>query len=495
MALITVAPGTLLQTLRRGFSSGNSHLDYPDTVPVISPALNPDAAAYRPLVLNGAVNEIGYQCIELAAHCGFEHPINYWQQFVDNPNTTTRANYRANRRITFNNNRDPAHFLVGGVDLRNEELDYDIVNWVNPFRALVQANGERAFVIAKYEAFTGTDTVNPPESNWIANYFHNDPLLMGRFAGSYVKYVHDTYGFWIDVWDFFTEPDFDNTFFSDFNGASPALVGNCIKAIADKFAAIGAPTVINAPSPTDPTHVSLYYAGIESVSGAEADVDEVSYHAYGRTPTSMAAIGALASSNAKGAMMTEHESSFGHQDLFEDLTVVKNTSWGLGNAMVLEAGTSAGYYSYLLDYGGGTPYPGANYPVRTGAPLISYQAKLLKRYFQKIRSGAQRIGASSNDANFQATAWRNLVSGPRQVVVVEQLTSGPISIVGLDAGTYAVRYSQTDGFGNEVALSNITIGTGATLTTPSIPAAAWVTIFDIVNVVSAPTTKTVLLLR
>ncbi len=484
MPTITVGPGTF-QTFDIGWMvevQAGLAWDIDNPSPFVHGsgrnALNPVPSQFLADVIAGSV-ALGYTAIAIPVHCGWENPTPYWEQFHVDASIprTGLTGYKQHRRTTVNTNRDASHTLVGGVDLRNEELDYSMMNVVLPFRNGVQVNGETPKLICKYEAFTGLDPMDTQEGEWISNYFHNNSALYARFVWSVYKYIHDTYGFWPDLWEIMIEPDFDNTFYSDINGSGPPLIAAHVKAAGDLLIANGVPSAnvkFIAPSTTDPAHVDEYYAAIQALSGAEQYIGPIGYHGYSRTTPVITTIGTLAQSRGKGAMLTElEEFSSVLNGIREDLTVGFNTGWGLGAPMA-EINPPP-YIAYELNFGAVGNYPGDDYPNIQSAPTMSLQSKLLRQYMQFIRPGAVRTAASSDNGNFVATAFNN--SNGKAVVIVEGTAAGVISITGLPANTYGVRYVTTDGFGTTVSLADVTITAGQTLVTASVPVAAWTTIY------------------
>ena len=63
----------------------------------------------------------------------------------------------------------------------------------------------------------------------------------------------------------------------------------------------------------------------------------------------------------------------------------------------------------------------------------------LAQYFRFVRRGAVRIGTTSNDADKKAVAFKN--RNCMHVAIVQARRPGTISVVGLPAGAYGVRYA------------------------------------------------------
>lgn len=466
-AVIALNPSTTYQTMT-GWMVDSPAME---AVDVDVNALNPDLPNYINTVIDGAVNTIGFNMIGVAMHCGWENPTPYWKgQLIDKtiPRTGPTGS-KANRRTTINSNRDPDHILVGGVDIQFDELDYKIDKVINPMRAAMAARGETLWVMGQYEAFTGTDK----SSDWYTHYFHNDSDMYARFVLSIYLHMQSKYGWTPDSWEVMIEPDFDNLFYLP--GQAPisggVILGNHIVKTAAKLREYGFTPRFVVPSVNAASNLQTYWRQITSVPGAEQYVYQVSYHRYdGPSNATLTGIGGLTNS-ARGAMMTEWEVTSPETSLYKDLTLAQNTGWSQGPAFVATSITP--YAAYQIDYGPEPPYPGANYPTNSGV-RISYQSKLLRQYFQFVRRGAVRIGASSSSGIFAPTAFIN--TNGKYAVVVEASAAGNFTVGPLPAGAYGIRYAKTDGFADEVNLTDQIVGAGGSVSV-SVPAAAWVTVY------------------
>ena len=105
---------------------------------------------------------------------------------------------------------------------------------------------------------------------------------------------------------------------------------------------------------------------------------------------------------------------------------------------------------------------------------IGSRTKFLRQYFKFIRRGAVRMTALSSNGNFDPLAFTN--TNGTVVVVVKTNGSGTISIQGLPAGTYGIKF--TTGAQYDVDLANQTLQAGEAVVA-TIPANGVITIYGI----------------
>ena len=70
---------------------------------------------------------------------------------------------------------------------------------------------------------------------------------------------------------------------------------------------------------------------------------------------------------------------------------------------------------------------------------INTRSKYSRQYFKYVRSGALRIGASSDDAAFEPLGFIN--RDGQHVVVVKTTRGDDLTVNGLAAGTYGISYT------------------------------------------------------
>jgi hypothetical protein len=150
-------------------------------------------------------------------------------------------------------------------------------------------------------------------------------------------------------------------------------------------------------------------------------------------------------------------------DLHQDIKQGRNSSWQQFTlAGPLSWGPDSGDRYYLVD------------DSNTSNPTIimGSRTKFLRQYFKFIRSGAQRIEASSGNSNFDPLAFIN--SNGKYVVVVKATSNGSFNVMGLPSGTYGIKYTTASQYNFD--LSDVTISAGQNVPA-SIPGSGVITIY------------------
>ncbi|HSM15656.1 MAG TPA: hypothetical protein VK845_01495, partial [Gemmatimonadales bacterium] len=204
-----------------------------------------------------------------------------------------------------------------------------------------------------------------------------------------------------------------------------------------------------------------YFDQLIAVPRATQYLTDLAYHRYGGVSTgNLQTIGARAQAAGIRTGMLEHIGS-GYQDLHQDLTLARNSSW---QQFIL------GWCNNTDDGGGAYYHVDVSSPT---APVIrpDSRTRYLQQYFRDVRRGAVRYQATSTSGTFEPLAFRN-TSG-RWTVVVKANAGGPFSVTGLPAGSYGVTYTTATEF--RTARPPVTLGAGQPLVT-SIPATGVLTI-------------------
>jgi hypothetical protein len=181
-------------------------------------------------------------------------------------------------------------------------------------------------------------------------------------------------------------------------------------------------------------------------------------------------IGNTALSYGIGGAMLEHIGS-GYEDLHQDLTLGQNSSWSQY--------TIAKPYFWGSQDDGGAYYLVDDTDASNPKIIMGSRTRFLRQYFLFVREGAVRIGASASvedplqgDAAFSPVAFVN--ADGKNVVVVKANNGGSLTIQGLPAGTYGIKYTTANEY--DVDRPDVAIGSGQPVNA-SIPAAGVVTIY------------------
>jgi hypothetical protein len=186
-----------------------------------------------------------------------------------------------------------------------------------------------------------------------------------------------------------------------------------------------------APSTTSSAQTIPYYNAISQVSGNKAFVAELSYHRYAGALSDLQAIGARASAEGIASVMGEKNGA-SVRELFEDLTIANVAAW--------EQGTM-GFYKYDGWTDDGTAHYWTDYSTTPPTIELGVNSRPLRQYFNYVRRGAVRIGASSQDGGFRPVAFIN--ANGKYVVVVWATKTGSFTIGGLPPRSTRVSWFQS----------------------------------------------------
>ena len=376
-----------------------------------------DAAAFPNFideVLDRAVNELGIDRIRLEVRSGVENSEDYWSQYQQG--LIDYATWRANRYANVNDDGNPNNINSSGFHF--SELDWTVDNIVLPLKGVVEAGGGHLYINLNYVAFTGQITTG--------QYIHDDPDEYAEFVLATYLHLDGKYGWVPDAWEVLLEPD--NV--AQWNGT---LLGQAMLAVAGRLEASGFTPGFIAPSNTNMGNAITYFDAMAAVLGASTVtqyVEELCYHRYGGVSISnLQAIASRGVTYGVGTSMLEWWSNGNtYHVLHEDLKVGCNSAFQQGVLAGVGA-PDAGVGLYKVD----DSDPG------NPQVLMNNATKYVRQYFHFIRSGAVRIEAASDDGSFDPLAFVN--AGGGHVVVIKAAGGGSLSVTGLPAGTYGVKYT------------------------------------------------------
>ena len=391
-------------------------------------------------VLNRTVNELGINRVRLEFRAGYENDADYYTQWQQG--LITRQAWRNTWFNPVNDNNDPNVRNDSGFQF--SELDGDIVEVVNPMRALLAANGESLYVNLTFTDFGGLQHFQ------FTNVDEYAELVLAVF-----QHIQSTFGWVPDAVEMILEPD---------NGTpyTGTRIGQGIVATQARLQAAGYSPDFVAPSTTSMLNAPGYFDEIITVPGALAALTEISYHRYSQSLSSLQQIAARATANNLRTAHLEHIGS-GYQDLLEDITTGMNSSWAQFTiAWYTSDGTDDGGKYYLID--DSNP---SSLTVSMGS-----RTPFLRQYMHYIRRGAVRIGTSTQSGSLEPVAFIN--ANGRYVVVVSASSAQGFTIGGLPGGTYGVSYT-TNSQAN-IDQADVAVA-GGSLLSATIPAAGVITIY------------------
>jgi len=391
---------------------------------------------FKDELIKRVVNEVGIDRIRLEVRSGSEHTEDNWTLYQTG--AIDYNTWRSVRYATVNDNADPDVLNSSGYYF--SELDFTVDEIVLPMKQLVEANGEELFINLNYVAFTGQITGG-------GQYIHDDPAEYAEFILAVYLHLQSEYGWVPDTVEVLLEPD--NV--SQWNGT---LIGQAIVATAAKLVANGFTPWFVAPSNTNMANAITYFDQMIAVPGALSYLEEFSYHRYGGvSPANLQAIADRAATYSVNTSMLEWWFNVSHQTLHEDVKIGVNSAW--------QGKVISGHF----DIDDSDP--------ENPTVEINNVTKFMRQYFRYIRAGAVRIEATSDDGAFDPLAFIN--TNDVYVVVVKSDGADNISIDGLPANRYGIRYTTSSEY--DVGFAHQIIGTGEPVTT-SIPAAGVLTVYE-----------------
>lgn len=371
--------------------------DHPGAVPL-----------YRERLYDMAIDEVGIDRVRLEVRSGAENDNRAWARFSSGE--ITYQQWRPMRYPTVNDNDDPRTIEWAGFDF--SELDENVETIVLPLKRRIEARGERLLINMCYVAFTEQITAGL--------YQHDDPEEYAEFVLATYLHLRDKYGFTPDSWEVLLEPD------NNIRQWNPNLMGRAIVATAKRLRENGFTPAFVAPSTMDMANAASWIEQIAQVPGAMDHIVEFSYHRYRNSSAENARrIGEAGKRHGKPTSMLEWWFRNGdYRVLREDLVVANNASW---QGQVLRT---------LFDVDFADP--------KSPEVRIAPDTRLNLQYFRNIRFGAQRVGASSTDAeNTRPSAFLNRDGS--LVVVTDTRQAVELTIRGVPAGRYTVTYALENG--------------------------------------------------
>ena len=407
-----------------------------------------DYLKWRDTAADKVVNELGINKVRLELISGTENPVDYFTPYITGQQP--KSYWGTHKEEIINDNSDPNVINLSGFQFAT--LDFRIEEVVLPMKQRVETNGEKLYVNLNYVDF---DPSAFEHAYYPAEYAE---LILVTF-----QHMQSKYGFVPDTVEIILEPD--NT-----SGIWTApRIGAALQATGDRLKAAGFTPEFIASCTMWMDAASTYFDQIIGVAGVSKYLKEISYHRYcGVSDTALMNIVNRATSYGMRTGMHEHIGS-SYQDLHKDLTLGRNSTWQ--QFTLAYPGSDTGGNYYYIDMTNPT------------VVNIGSRTKFLRQYFKFIRSGAQRIEATTINSSFNPVAFIN--TDGKYVVVVQTGGSGSFSIGNLPQGTYGITY--TAGSEYNKSLADLSITTGQTLTT-SIPQAGVITIYQ--KSTSTPSTPT-----
>jgi hypothetical protein len=395
--------------------------------------------------------DIGINAVRIGLHSGIaENSTDYYGNFLANGQDSTVGNgvalwqaVKDHWRIPINDNADPNTTNASGY--KWAMVDWQIDKCVVPLRNKLAARGEQLYWTITYVHFS------------TSNQLHVDtPAEYGELILALWQHLQSRYGFFPNGLEIYLEPD---------NGAaqvSPSELAAMIVAARNRLINAGytkpefiAPSTVSGPNAA-PFYLSLKTANVVAASY----IDIVGYHRYVDIDDIL--LGNLrltAQADGKRTGMNEYTGAT-YLNLHSDLSVGRVSIWEQ-YALAFQTIDNGDQYFVI------GPAPGY-------ALTIGNKTKFIQHYTRYIRRGAVMKGVTNQSSNFQGLPFRN--ANGTYVVPIKASAAGTITVEGLPAGVYGIRY--TTGSSYNIALPNQTVASGGQLTF-NIPASGVATVFDL----------------
>lgn len=407
-------------------------------------------SSYKNTVLDRSVNELGVNRVRVEVPSGVENPVDYFGQWREGK--ISEKEYISHRYDIVNDNADPNETASSGFQW--SALDGTIIEVALPLRQRLHARGETLWVNVNYVDF-GSSVFEHKSS----------PAEYAELVLATYQHMQAAFGFVPDSWEVALEPDTSSA------NWSADQVAEAVKAAGDRLTAAGFSPNFVAPSTTSAANALAYIDRIAQTEGAMGYVGEFSYHRY------CCASDGVLQSIAGRAVQYDKQSAMlewigaDQETLHQDIKLGRVSSW----------------QQYTLAFPN-EPDNGAQYylvnDTNPTAPIVTPGSRTLQlaQYFRFIRSGAERIEASTSNSDYDPLAFIN--TDGKYVVVVKAESGGSISLSGLPTGTYGIRY--TTAADHSVDMPTVAISVGQPLTA-SIPESGVLTVYALGGSSPTPT--------
>lgn len=345
-----------------------------------------------------------------------------------------------------NDNADPFSINMAGFQWQRHDQVDDMADFISLVKTRYAAIGETVYVATNY---AGPDEVTIHSSN---------PEEYAELIEAEFIHLRDAYGWVPDAVEVINEPDFFGTVWS------PTMIANTILATKSRIAALDLTSIgkppgwypgFFAPSTMLPYNAAQWYSDVKTASATAAGyITEISFHWYGRVPTSGEWTTLKNLAIAEGKTLAELEAS-------ETISAGADMVWDYKFVHMLLQNNLSRIQQYVVGYDWDDSN-GAYFTIDHTTHVVGYSSrlKLAQNYFRWIRPGAVRKATGTSDSNFDAVAFRNV--GGNYTVVVNCLTGGSFTVTGVPAGTYHKNWATASSYNQ--ADSDQTIGAGGTLT-------------------------------
>ncbi|RMF58472.1 MAG: hypothetical protein D6748_08615 [Calditrichaeota bacterium] len=391
-------------------------------------------------VLDKAAFELGINRLRVSVFSGYENPVDYFDSYLKGE--ITYQEWEKHRFEIINDDIDPYHINPEGFQF--SRLDFWMESVVLPMKKRLEKKGEKLFINLCYVDFG------------VSDFEHKTSALdYGEFVLATYLHLKEKYGIEPDAWEVILEPDMPAA------NWSPLQIVDAIRIAANRLEEHGFTPRFIAPSCTSVKNAISYFDKMVVFPDFRKYLFEFSYHLY-RYPTkeNRIAIGKRAKRYHIRTAQLEKIAATYH-DLHDDLKLAQVSSWQQFTLCHPTEDNGAQYYWIDLN---SSSQPKVNTGLRT---------HYLRLYFHYIHRGAHRIGAVTNNPDFDPLAFKN--PDGSLVVVIRCFTPGKLSLEHLPEGTYGIVYCGHKRY--NVSLPDFYLQAGTALET-SVPRSGVITIYQ-----------------
>lgn len=365
---------------------------------------------YKEKLFDDAVNNLGINRLRIELKSGAENPTDYFSSFKAGQINEKELNQH--RYESINDNDDP--FVMNPNGFQFSQLDSNIENVVLPIKKLLENRNEKLYLNLNFVDFDKDRGVSSFR-------FKDNPEEYAELILAAYQHMQSKFGFVPDAVEVILEPD-NNT------GWTGTKIGQAIVATAKRLKENNFKPAFIAPSTTNADNAPIYIDEIAAVPNAMQFITEFSYHRYtGRDDKTIQKIADRAKKYNKQTSMLEWIKA-DYQTLHTDLKIGNNSAWQQYTLAFNNVPDNGAQY-YLVD----------DKDINNPKVSLGSRTKFFRQYFYYIRSGAQRIGASSSNPGFDPLAFIN--ANNKYVLVVKAESAGNFTIEGLPAGVYGITYT------------------------------------------------------
>lgn len=399
----------------------------------------PSIETYSTAVANYLVDSVGINGVGLQVNSGLENPRDDWTPFYNG--TMSYTDWSPGRYEKVNDNNDPNSANLAGFQFG--PFDYQVEQMILPLKARLAARGEQLHINVNYLDFMW-NAARQGSLNHATN-----PAEFAEFVLVFFVRLRDRYGITPDAFEMILEPE--NTI--SWSGDN---IGRGLVAVAARLAANGFHPQFIAPSTTAMDHAVPYFNSLLTIPGAGNLVSTLAYHRYGGESEANAVLIRNAAA-ARGMTAMLEKVGAGIDELMEDLTVAHVSAWQQWGMAEMNPARPRGRRRLLPPR-----EPGAVAEQRDldGEPDEAAGACLPER---APRCGAHRQLEHRRQPR-DGSAFIN-PDGRWAAIVRARNNGGPVTINGLPAGQYEVRF--TSDAGVTTAATTVTVSGAYATTLPA----------------------------